>query len=70
MLLEIMVISKDLSEIIKSITLNWRHLLKFSLFGLVMLYIYGIVADYYFASDFDSDTPASSFILVVTSTIK
>ena len=71
-LLDIVKRSEDLQNVIQSITKNAANLLKFVFLGLIILYIYGIIAFQNFPANFDNDAGAYSnnFIIAITSTIK
>ncbi|EGR30317.1 hypothetical protein IMG5_135140 [Ichthyophthirius multifiliis] len=71
-LLDIVKRSEDLQNVISSITKNATNLLKFVCLGLIILYIYGIIAFQNFPQQFDEEAGAYSynFIIAIASTIK
>ena len=44
--------SKDLKNVIKSLTMNWLLLTKTLAFGIIVMYLYAVIAFNYFAQDF------------------
>jgi len=48
------------------------NIIKFSVLGLIIMYIYGIIGYYEFDADYDADNGgiADTFILAIASTIK
>lgn len=72
LLLDIVKRSEDLQNVISSITTNVFNLIIFSLLGIIIMYIYGIIGYQSFKDDYDDANGgvSESFILTITSTIK
>ena len=66
MLLEIIKRSNNLQNIIKSITQNFEGLIKFWLFGMILLTIYGIFGYLFFKEDYDKSLGCYSDSLLTT----
>lgn len=54
LLLDIFKRSKDLQNIIKSVTHNWNQFLKTNMILLIVMYIFALIAFFFFPSDYQS----------------